>query len=208
MRDHAPRCRRPATTPEPRPGPRDRPRKRAELEHNKAGVRRSRPASPPSLPRRWRHSLRNRSAAAQPGSHRGQRRVLSTSSVLLRGSVFARRICPSFRRFLGADWAEFWPSFLARYIAVRSPTLGQVRSRPRGGDSAPKFDVGSLRGAGFTPPASRPCAGQRNKSFRTGTVSPAPPNVRRPSCGRCSNSDRRSASELRRVPRRRVRSSL
>jgi Ca2+-transporting ATPase len=62
------------------------------------------------------------------------------------------------------------------------------------------------RAQAFIPPVYRPC--RRDTWLRATPGSSALPNIqRRPSSGRCSNSDRRSgACGLRRVPQRRVRS--
>ncbi len=67
--------------------------------------------------------------------------------------------------------------------------------------------IAQYPGSSLTPPAFRPCAGQRNKWFRTRRGSSAPTTIRRPSSLRCSNKNlRRRACGLRRVRRRRVRS--
>ena len=62
--------------------------------------------------------------------------------------------------------------------------------RPRRGLLNPT-QLLALRSARFTPPASRPCAGQRKKSLRIGRGSSAPRNIGRPSGWRWMDNDYR-----------------
>ena len=65
--------------------------------------------------------------------------------------------------------------------------------------ACPRVAITAAKEESLNPPASRPCAGRRNRWRRTARGSPAPPTTHRdaPSGGRCSKKDLRSASGLR-----------
>src|SRR5262249_50392172 len=69
--------------------------------------------------------------------------------------------------------------------------------------------IGARRRVSLTPPASRLCAGRRNKWLRTKHGSSAPRNIRRPLNEQCSNNDHRClTSGPSRVRRRQVQFDL